>query len=248
MENKDVTMPEDALLKSLDKLEELIRGVVPAEEEPELEKAFGKDDPEKDDDEDDDKKPDSDDDDDKEEDEDDDKVEKSFSESAAESSDNIQKAIEVSDFLSDLVGLVGEAIDGLKEATEARFEQIEKSLAKSCEIQETTNLAIVETLKKSFQAVSEKTDIQAEDLVKSIKNLNDELSKAPAGLPKSKTHILEKSFGDDGEKTMSKSEIMKSLRDLYDKGDAGVTSMDIVKFEGSGILSPHIRKMLAATK
>jgi methyl-accepting chemotaxis protein len=58
--------------------------------------------------------------------------------SAAESSENIQKAIEVSDFLSDLVGLVGEAIDGLKEATEARFERIEKSLAKSCEIQETT--------------------------------------------------------------------------------------------------------------
>ena len=168
-----------------------------------------------------------------------------FADELVEGSENIQKAIEVSEFLADLVDRVGEAIDNLRAVTDERFEKMEKSLSDVAKVNQSAVAAMTETLRKSYQAVAEKTDQQAQDLRKSLGDLNAELSKAPARGPKTKTHVLSKSFGERAnDRAMNKEDILKSLTDMFEKGDPNVTSMDIVRFESGGSLSPHVMKAL----
>jgi len=239
------TMPEKAFLKSLDTLESLAKGVAPADKDEktpdpdDLDTRIAK--GEADDAADDDLDAEN------EEDEEGEGIEKSFAESLVDESDNIQKAVEVSDFLADLVKKVGSAIDGLKTAASERFETIEKSLDAVIQSNKDVTLAVSDTLRKSFQAVSEKTDRQAEQLEKSLENLDKVLTTTPAAQVKSKLNVLEKSFSSGDDKpVLSRTAILKSLTDMFEEGNPAVTSMDILRFESNGALAPHIKKLLEA--
>lgn len=257
MTEQKTTMPEKAFLESLDALENLAKGMVPVADD--LDAAAGED-LEKSQSADGQgeaaadealvKGDDGGDDEDEDKDEGDEDAEKalsgdalSFAEEAAAGSENIRKAIEVSDFLADLVDRVGDAIDGIRKNLDSRVEAIEKSLLTVCEANQSVVQAVAETLRKSFQAVSEKTDQQAETLRKSLDILNDELSRTPARAPKAKVSVLEKGFNDEEKGIeMSKADILKSLSDMFERGEPGVTSLDVIRFESSGVLPPHIQK------
>jgi hypothetical protein len=246
MTEKQTTVSEKAFLESLDALETLAKGMVPVADDvddlDDLNKGIADEDLQKGD---------PDDEGGTDDDDPDEGLDKglqapdSFAAEAVADSENIKKAIEVSDFLADLVDKVSGAIDGIRKETETRFAAIEKSLAANITASQELTKALSDSLRKSFQAVAEKADLQSEDLRKSLETLNSELSRTPAHTPKSKTTVLSKSFGDDSDKKeMSKTDILKSLTDLYEKGDPGVTSLDIIRFESGGSLSPAVEKLL----
>ena len=153
----------------------------------------------------------------------------------------------MSDFLNDLVQGIGRAIDQIRtdvNAGMARVELMEKSLTQAAKTNQDLAAAVTDTLRKSFQAISEKTDQQTEDLRKSMEGLNEGLSRQPARAPKSKTMVLNKSFEGEQSKEMSRDDILKSLTSLFEKGDPNVTSMDIIRFEASGQIAPQVQKVL----
>ncbi len=263
LEQKEKAIPENSFFAALDELEKLAKGLIPSGdgENEDLEKSQtdgGIEDLDKGCGGDLEKSGDGDEDED-EDGNDDEGVEKSqsaeagsedspFTEDLINDNEDIQKAVEVSDFLAALVDKVGEAIDGIRQAQTERLDAIEKSLFKATEANQNIALSIVDTLKKSFQSVADRTDRQTEDLRKSVEALNNELAKQPLRTPKSKTTVLQKSFeGGEGEKKeMSKDQILKSLTSMFERGDPAVTSMDIVRFESGGSLSPHLIKKLTS--
>lgn len=245
---------EKDFLKSLDALEALAKGEIATTEpapavEGELEKsAAGKDEVEvvetadeleKAD-------PDNDDPDEDEDDPDEDETEKSFAQQAAEGSENIEKAIEVSDFLSDLVDQVGFAIDGIKKAIDARMDAMEKSLAKVAGF----NGELAKSLKTSFTAMDEGmkgTHTGLEDLRKSV----SEMATAPARTRKSVTTTLEKSFdqvAQTDDSKMGKKDILKAMETALEKSVEGITAMDIVRFETTGQMNPNVAKAIGFTQ
>ena len=169
-----------------------------------------------------------DDDDDNGEDDDDEDTEKSFAEKAAEGSENIEKAIEVSDFLADLVDQVGFAIDSMQQSVNDRMDAMEKSLANVTAF----NGELAKSLKTSFMEMDSGLDI----LKKSVEGMGD----APVHGRKSVT-TLSKSFagGDDNSsgKAPGRKDIIKALDTALEKSVEGVNPMDIVRFETTGTLS-----------
>ncbi len=159
---------------------------------------------------------------------DDEDTEKSFAEKAAEGSENIEKAIEVSDFLADLVDQVGFAIDSMQQSVNDRMDAMEKSLANVA----TFNGELAKSLKISFMEM----DSGLETLKKSVDGMGD----APVHGRKSVT-TLSKSFagGDDNSagKVPGRKDIIKALDTALEKSVEGVNPMDIVRFETTGTLS-----------
>lgn len=241
---------EKDFLKSLDALETLAKGEIVTQETDELEKAapsvegeelekadpvveepaedLEKADPADDDDDLEKGEPDNDDDDDG----DDDGVDKSFAETATEESENIEKAVEVSDFLSDLVDQVGFALDRIEKSVKERLAEMEKSI----ESVKVFNSKLAKSLKMSFEAM----DGGIEDLRKSF----DTIADAPAHGRKSVT-TLEKSFGENGEtKAPKKADVLNAMQMALEKSVEGITSMDIVRYEATGDMPPHVAKVL----
>ena len=160
-------------------------------------------------------------------------------------SESISKAIEVSDFLAELVTKICSAVDSIRKSVDDRMNAMEKSLTDSVARGQQVEQAFIDALKKSFQAVTTKTDEQAEELRKSIEGMGVELGKMPARNLKSKTTVLEKSFGENSEpKTISKSGILKSLTSMVEAGDPDISSMDVLRFESGGYLTPAVKKKL----
>lgn len=236
MENKKApeAVEEKDFLKSLDALENLAKGAIGETSEPvipdtieeiddELEKSLKDAEPDvvtadelkKSD-------PDGD------EDDDDEDTEKSFATMAAEGSENIEKAIEVSDFLSDLVDQVGFAIDGIRESVTARMDAMAKSMADVSAF----NNGLAKSLKASFKGM----DSGLETLKKSVDGMAD----APARGRKSVT-TLSKSFAGesdtDSNKAIGRKEVLRALDTALEKSVDGVNPMDIVRFETTGTLS-----------
>jgi hypothetical protein len=228
IEKGEETIGEDELLKSLDTLEALAKGKVAeeapaAEEEPEI---ITKSDV---DDEDGEERG-------QEENANEEEQEKSFAEKAVESSENLRKAIEVSDFLSDLVEEVGKAIDGLKSEVRGRLDGIEKSLADAGNLRAQVTEAFSMSMKGLLDLVKS-SSVNLEDLKKSI----DELGSQPVHGRKSKLTVLEKSFNaNENENTLTKSQILSTLTEMVISGQEGVTANDIVRFESGGSLNPAV--------
>ena len=192
--------------------------------------------------------PDNDDDPDNDQQEDED-TEKSFAQEAAENSETIHKAIEVSDFLADLVGEIGGAIDGIRANVEARMGAMEKSITAQADF----NKSLATALKKSFKgtkALLEKSIVGGEDLKKSLEGLGNQ----PAHGRKSKTSVLEKSFAvnNGGKEPLRKSQVLSMMTNAVISGDGTVNGVpvngnDVMKYETSGFLGPDLKKALGLT-
>ena len=168
-------------------------------------------------------------------------TEKSFADIMAEDSEEIEKAIEVSEFLSEIVNQIGEKLDGFHN----RIQEMEKSFT---EIRG-QNGVIADTMKKSFSYFDDsikKSFSESNDMLKSqLESWGDQ----PARKRKSKTFILEKSgFGPDSkesEENMSKGQILTKMTDMIQKNIEGITATDLIKFEATGDIHQQV---LAAVK
>lgn len=206
---------EEDVLKSLDALEDLVKGDAKEEKE------------EPDEDQDDEGEPDEDD-----EDED---AEKSFG-SDFEETEEIQKAVEVSAFLADLVDSVRASIDDLRKAVTVEIGEMKKSLTDMRGFQATA----IDRLAKAMSGETEKVTglvTGMEDLRKSLEDFGN----GPARPRKSTLKVIEKSFNQEGEgEPLRKSQIVDRLVRLAQQRDSGVSLLDVTKFEMSGELRPEL--------
>lgn len=205
---------EEDVLKSLDTLEDLVKGDVKDEEE-------------NDEDQDDDGEPDE------NEDED---TEKSFG-SDFEETEEIQKAVEVSAFLADLVDSVRTSIDDLRKSVTVEITEIKKSLTDMRGFQATA----IDRLAKAMSGETEKVTglvTGMEDLRKSLEDFGN----SPARPRKSTLKVIEKSFNQEGEgePVLRKSQIVDRLVRLAQQRDSGVSLLDVTKFEMNGELRPEL--------
>lgn len=205
---------EEDVLKSLDTLEDLVKGDVKDEEE-------------NDEDQDDDGEPDE------NEDED---TEKSFG-SDFEETEEIQKAVEVSAFLADLVDSVRASIDDLRKSVTVEITEMKKSLTDMRGFQATA----IDRLAKAMSGETEKVTglvTGMEDLRKSLEDFGN----SPARPRKSTLKVIEKSFNQEGEgePVLRKSQIVDRLVRLAQQRDSGVSPLDVTKFEMNGELRPEL--------
>ena len=168
-------------------------------------------------------------------------TEKSFADIMAEDSEEIEKAIEVSEFLSEIVNQIGEKLGGFG----GRIEAMEKSFEK---IQE-QNGVIAESMKKSFLYFGDSMKKSFTESKGMLKSQIEKWGDQPARKRKSKTVILEKSgFEPDGEAAedvMSKGQILTKMTDMIQKDVEGITATDLIKFEATGDIHQQV---LAAVK
>lgn len=154
------------------------------------------------------------------------KAAKSFADTAAES-DNVRKAIDVSDFLSDLVYTIAEHTDSLTES-------VEKSLD-GFVYQQRFNQAMASAMK------------QMGELIKGLSEQVQGIGKQPAATRKSDVSatVVEKSFANANpasNDTLSKSQIAAKLMTLMESGDKSVTDQDVIRAETTGLIRPELRE------
>lgn len=222
---------EEDVLKSLSVLEDLVKGeskevLNESPKDEDLKKAESDEDDEDEDDEDD-----------EDEDEDED-AEKSLG-SEFEETGEIQKAVEVSAFLSDLVDSVRSSIEDLRKAVTVEINEMKKSLADTRSFQK----GAVDRLVKAMVGETEKVATLTtgmEDLRKSL----DDFGNAPVGPRKSTMRIIEKSFSGNDQtnplENLRKSQVVDRLVRLVQQRDSGVSSIDVTNFELSGHLRPEV--------
>ena len=174
---------------------------------------------------------------DKDEDAEGDEVEKSFMETVKDNSE-IEKALEISDFLEALVGAVGEHIDGFG-----------STLTKSFDKQFAVNGALANAVMQTGELLkSMNTKLTEQDeLIKSLQaDLSDAL-KRPVGR-KSVTDPREiasiaKSLGNGGQPAkLTRGQVVDILVKGFEKGEC--TAHDVSKFEVSGYIDPTIAQKL----
>lgn len=191
---EDTGVTEDSLMKALDSFESIVKGCSTGEEAAEEEAGEKKAS----------KKP----------------IKKGFTEKAAEQSDEIAKALEVSDFLKDFASEVGSAMDTMEKSI-AKSDELAKSLVKM-------QLGVADVLK----AFGEELKAQRASI--------DALKAAPATERKSViTKGVERFEEEDTTPAkLTPVTIRKSLEGLVIKGEA--TAMDMVAYESANYLSPAL--------
>lgn len=152
---------------------------------------------------------------------------KSFAENAYENSEPIQKAMDVSDFLTAFVDQFSESLDGL------RYDVL-KSETEERQYQREYNLALAKAVK------------ELGTLVKSLAESTQALSKQPIAQRKSDVTVVNKSFaGNVGAgTTLTKSQLANKIADLMISGDKSVTPNDVVMAESLGTVRPELRSKL----
>lgn len=179
------------------------------------------------------------------EDEGEDKAEKSLRGELAES-EEIQKGIDASEFLSEFSHIQARVIDDL------RFD-VSKSLESSARVSDVLSKSFA-AIMKSQEGLVNLVKSQASKLEESnsiIKSLQERLEvveKTPVGR-KAVVDVVEKSFaastGTPAQKdSLSKGEIMAKINNMIIKGVPGVAPMDLIKFESTGEMSATIKDLV----
>ena len=232
-EKKEPAIREGELLKSLEILEQLAKGTTQDLEKSadavidddllDLEKSAGEDD-------------------DTDKDDLDEDEEKSFAAGAAEGSEEIKKAIEVSEFLGELVNQVGGFLDGLKKSIDEKLARQAETIA----LISGQNATLAGAMNKAIGAIGKdlvKSAEAGEELKKTLEGWGDQ----PARGRKSKIHVLEKSFegNSDGESAkLSRNDIMGRMSDMIMKNVEGIRATDLVRFETDGQMHPAVKRLV----
>jgi hypothetical protein len=173
------------------------------------------------------------------EDEEEDKKEmgKSFS-SVASKSESIQKGIELSEFLTDVVKSFGAGLEGMEarttnvveQATNSMLSQLGSYLSSKFEEQAQFNKSMADAIVNIGHGVAG-----------NIAQL-DQVAQAPASAPKSQFRAIEKSFAGPQGDNFDKSQKLDAMVDLVEKGR--LSSIEVCKFESTGQLSPNVDSMI----
>jgi len=152
--------------------------------------------------------------------------EKSFYDEAKDESSEIRKAVEVTDFLNDLVKAIGKSMDSLRKSVTDSNKAVMSTLA---------------TMAKSMATVAE----EVQDLADRV----EDLEKTPVGGKKSITASagIERSFSDAGTE-LSGDEILDQLTEWAMKGEHGITSIDVSQYETTRTLTKAAQEALNTLK
>lgn len=158
------------------------------------------------------------------------KAKKSLAEDAYDSSAAVQKAIDISPFLTDIVETLSDHLD-----------QIRYDVAKSHTqfgYQRDFNYALAKALKEMGSRV------------KNLTSAVNAMGKQPAGIRKSDVHVVEKSFanGSQGE-SLTKSQMAANLASKMEAGDKSISTDDVLRVElyGEDGLRPELREKAGLT-
>lgn len=162
---------------------------------------------------------------------------KSFTDVLSEN-DTVQKGVEVSDFLTEFAKSFGHGLDHLESRITER---------------------VVGTVMGALQQFAGEQGNFNKSLAEAVVNIGHGLagyiqqdaarSEEPAGPPKSQlrtvpgqVNVLQKSQGGGPFEGMSKAQVLDRMTDLVEKG--GLNPLEVVKYESTGEMSPHIEQKL----
>jgi hypothetical protein len=155
------------------------------------------------------------------------KAKKSFAEELVEQ-EQVAKAIDVSDFLEELVYKIAEGHDAL-----------------SNEVSKSTRFA---SYQQNFNVGLAKAMGEFGTLVKNLAIKVDEIGKQPAAIRKSDLSVVEKSFAEgdktNNEQTLTKSQMASKLLELQQAGDKEIQVNDIIRAESTGTVRPELKAKL----
>jgi len=153
------------------------------------------------------------------------KAKKSFADELMEE-EVVAKAVDVSDFLEELVYKIAEAQDEV-----------------TSEVSKSVRFA---SYQQSFNVGLAKAMSELGSLIKSLAEKVEVIGKQPAAIRKSDLTIVEKSLGAGETKntTVSKSQAAERLFELKKSGDASIEDKDILRAEVDGFIKPEHKKKL----
>jgi hypothetical protein len=155
------------------------------------------------------------------------KAKKSLADDLLES-EEIAKAVDVSDFLEELVYKTAEAQDSLSA-------EVSKSIR-------------FNSYQREFNVGLAKAMSEFGTLIKSLVDKVEEIGKQPAGIRKSDLTVVEKGAAepnaDNKSNTLSKSQVAEKLLALQQAGDKSIEANDILRVEIDGFLKPEHKTKL----
>ena len=162
---------------------------------------------------------------------------KSFN-SAVEGSLELQKGMEISPFLYELTRAIGSAVGSSEEAV--------KSLAKSV----AALASEVAEIKKSAAASSDEQAEFNKSLATAVVGIGEALSatadatvasaQLPVGAPKSQMRDVSVISKSQESSSLTKGQVSEAMFELSKGGE--IKSLDLIKFESTGQLDPHVRQ------
>jgi len=164
---------------------------------------------------------------------------KSF-EAAVQGSETIQKGIELSDFLTELVKAFGSGLEGIESRTVGTVEQATNAILSQMGGYLDARFAEQAEFNKSL---AEAVVNIGHGVAGNIEQLS-EVAQAPAGAPKSQLRAvpgvrpLEKSFGGPQGTEISKAQKLDAMVDMVEKGQ--LNSLEVVKFDAVGQIRPEV--------
>lgn len=174
-------------------------------------------------------------------DEDDEDVGKSVK-AIMEGNEDVQKALEVSDFLLALTEATSDAIEGIRKSVNDSISsqsQISNVMVKS-----------VNALAKAQTSIIKSIDSIRGDLANMVERM-DALERVPMtrkSISSAGVNVVErplaKSVGAAASTTLSKSEVAAKMSDMILKGEPGITAMDVLSFEAGAELRPEVKAKL----
>lgn len=166
---------------------------------------------------------------------------KSF-EGAVQQSESIQKGLELSEFLTDLVKAFGAGLEGVEGRTTSLMEQAANSILSQ----------LGGYLDERFAEQAKFNKSLAEAIVNighgvagNIEQIS-QVAQAPAGPPKSQLRAgvqpIEKSFAGPKGESIDKAQKLDAMVDLVEKGK--LNAIEVCKFETTGQLRPDVDSMI----
>lgn len=140
-----------------------------------------------------------------------------------QNSENVEKAMDVSGFVEDLVDSVTIGLD---------------SVAKSVHEQIEINKKLVDVVKSLSDTI-----VELSDKLNTVESKVDEISREPISVKKSVTEYVDRKFsGSEASGQFTPLEIRTKLEELVLKGQ--LSPIEIARYESTGILKPEVKSML----
>lgn len=172
---------------------------------------------------------------------------KSF-EGAVQENETLQKGIEVSLFLSELSKAFAAGLDGIENRLNANLQQVGQALYDSL-----TGFASEQG--EFNKSLAEAVTNIGHGVAGSLEQV-EQVAQLPMGPPRSQSlqvvkggqqGYVQKSFaGQLAGEPLSKAFVAETLADMLEKGEPGVSPIEVIKYDTTGELSPHLQQRVMA--
>lgn len=161
---------------------------------------------------------------------------------AVQESDTLQKGIEVSQFLSEFAKAMGAGFEGMESRLNAQIQNIGQSLFDSLSSfaneQGEFNKSLAEGVVNIGHGVA--------GSIEQVQQVAEMPIAAPRSqqlqvLPGGQQGFVQKSFGGHPGEEISKSMVADAMNDMIQKGEQGITPLEVIKFDTTGELRPDLQ-------